>query len=635
MIDRTTVQKILDTARIEEVVGDFVTLKRRGVNYIGLCPFHNEKTPSFTVSPAKNICHCFGCGKGGTPVNFIMEHENLSYADALRFLAKKYRIEIVEKELTKEEMDKRNDRENMLAANKFALEFFENTLNDTDEGRNIGMAYFRERGFRDDTIKKFCLGYPPDSFEALGKAATKAGFSRKTLVDVGLCIENQRGGLTDRFRGRVMFPVHSISGQIVAFGGRVLKKTENTGKYVNSPESEIYHKSNELYGLYFAKNAIQRNDVCYLVEGYADVISMHQAGIENVVASSGTSLTTGQIRLIHRFTSNIIVLYDGDAAGIHASIRGIDMLLSEGMQVEVLLLPDGEDPDSFARSQDSTQFVDFINRNKTNFISFKTNLLLSEAGNDPIKRASLIGDIVDSISVIPDKIQQAIYIRECASKFSMREEVLVQEVAKRQKSKISGETHTTQNSTLEKQTIEQHNSYPVAYKEERQLLRYIIRHGLEPIEIQSNGETVQISVLDYIAGSIEADDIPLQYPIHIQMLEEALQQDGDLRSYFLNHPDVTIQNYAFSLSEDKYEKSALYETKERESERLNRLSGEVRTIMFEYRFALVKERCAELRREIETASTAGQTDRVDELLQELKEATEERKQISAVLGNRK
>lgn len=635
MIDRTTVQKILDAARIEEVVGDFVTLKRRGVNYIGLCPFHNEKTPSFTVSPAKNICHCFGCGKGGSPVNFIIEHENLSYVDALRYLAKKYRIEIVEKELTKEEMDKRNDRENMLAANKFALEFFENALNNTDEGRNIGMAYFRERGFRDDTIKKFCLGYSPDSFEALGKAATKAGFSRKTLVDVGLCIENQRGGLTDRFRGRVMFPVHSISGQIVAFGGRVLKKTENTGKYVNSPESEIYHKSNELYGLYFAKNAIQRNDVCYLVEGYADVISMHQAGIENVVASSGTSLTTGQIRLIHRFTSNIIVLYDGDAAGIHASIRGIDMLLSEGMQVEVLLLPDGEDPDSFARSQDSTQFVDFINRNKTNFISFKTNLLLSEAGNDPIKRASLIGDIVDSISVIPDKIQQAIYIRECASKFSMREEVLVQEVAKRQKSKISGETHTTQNSTLEKQTIEQHNSYPVAYKEERQLLRYIIRHGLEPIEIQSNGETVQISVLDYIAGSIEADDIPLQYPIHIQMLEEALQQDGDLRSYFLNHPDVTIQNYAFSLSEDKYEKSALYETKERESERLNRLSGEVRTIMFEYRFALVKERCTELRREIETASTAGQTDRVDELLQELKEATEERKQISAVLGNRK
>lgn len=635
MIDRTTVQKILDAAKIEEVVGDFVTLKRRGVNYIGLCPFHNEKTPSFTVSPAKNICHCFGCGKGGSPVNFIMEHENLSYVDALRYLAKKYRIEIVEKELTKEEMDKRNDRENMLAANKFALEFFENALNNTDEGRNIGMAYFRERGFRDDTIKKFCLGYSPDSFEALGKAATKAGFSHKTLVDVGLCIENQRGGLTDRFRGRVMFPVHSISGQIVAFGGRVLKKTENTGKYVNSPESEIYHKSNELYGLYFAKNAIQRNDVCYLVEGYADVISMHQAGIENVVASSGTSLTTGQIRLIHRFTSNIIVLYDGDAAGIHASIRGIDMLLSEGMQVEVLLLPDGEDPDSFARSQDSTQFVDFINRNKTNFISFKTNLLLSEAGNDPIKRASLIGDIVDSISVIPDKIQQAIYIRECASKFSMREEVLVQEVAKRQKSKISGETHTTQNSTLEKQTIEQHNSYPVAYKEERQLLRYIIRHGLEPIEIQSNGETVQISVLDYIAGSIEADDIPLQYPIHIQMLEEALQQDGDLRSYFLNHPDVTIQNYAFSLSEDKYEKSALYETKERESERLNRLSGEVRTIMFEYRFALVKERCAELRREIETASTAGQTDRVDELLQELKEATEDRKQISAVLGNRK
>lgn len=639
MIDRATVQKILDTARIEEVVGDFVALKRRGVNYIGLCPFHNEKTPSFTVSPAKNICHCFGCGKGGSPVNFIMEYEHLSYVDALRYLAKKYGIQIVEKELTQEEMEKRNDRENMLAANKFALEFFQNSLLETPEGQNVGLAYFRERGFRDDTIKKFCLGYSPESFDALCKAAQKAGLNAKCLTDVGLCFPNQRGGLTDRFHGRVMFPVHSVSGQIVAFGGRIMKKAENTGKYVNSPESEIYHKSNELYGLYFAKSAIQKCDVCYLVEGYADVISMHQAGVENVVASSGTSLTTGQIRLIHRFTSNIIVLYDGDAAGIHASIRGIDMLLEEGMNVEVLLLPDGEDPDSFARSQDSTQFIDFINRNKTNFITFKTNLLLSEAGNDPIKRASLIGDIVDSISVIPDKIQQAIYIKECANKFLMREEVLVQEVAKRQKSRLAakqtGTAVTADNTAIEGAAIGQKSAYPATYKEERQLLRYIIRHGLEPIEIQTNGETVQMAVIDYIAGSIEADEIPFQYPLHIQMLEEALQQEGDLRTYFLNHPDVTVQNYAFTLSEDKYEKSELYKTAERESEHINRLSNEVKTIMFEYRFAIIKERCTELRSDIKAATAAGDTERERELLAQLQELTEQRKQISVILGNRK
>lgn len=637
MIDHNTVQKILDAAHIEEVVGDFVSLRRRGVNLIGLCPFHNEKTPSFTVSPAKNICHCFGCGKGGGPVNFIMEHESLSYVDALRYLAKKYGIEIVEKEETAEEIARRSSRENMFALNAFALKYFSDTLHNTEEGKSIGIGYFRERGFRDDTIKKFQLGYCPDRFESVSVEALKEGFSRQTLIDTGLCTENQRGGLTDRFRGRVIFPVHTVSGQVVAFGGRVLKKTDNTAKYVNSPESEIYHKSSELYGLYFAKNAIQRADVCYLVEGYTDVISMHQAGVENVVASSGTSLTTGQIRLIHRFTSNIVVLYDGDAAGIKASIRGIDMLLEEGMNVEVVLLPDGEDPDSFSRSQDSTQFIDYINRHKTNFILFKTQLLLGEAGNDPIKKAALIGDIVESISKIQDTIKQAIYIKDCARQFDIREEVLIKEVAKRQKNHAANAPQATavqENAAVEHETTGDAKARPYTFKEERQLLRYLLRHSNDIIEINSNGEQIPITVIDYISGSIEADDIPFQYPLHIQILDEALSCTTDLRTYFLNHPDVEVQNYVFSLVEDRYEKSAMYQRQESDAEKRERLSSEVQTVMFEYRFAIIKRRCSVVKEQIEAATAVGDNEKVDELLTELQTLNQQRRQISAILGGR-
>ena len=637
MIDHNTVQKILDSARIEEVVGDFVSLRRRGVNLIGLCPFHSEKTPSFTVSPAKNICHCFGCGKGGGPVNFIMEHESLSYVDALRYLAKKYGIEIVEKEESAEDLARRSSRENMFALNAFALKYFSNTLNNTEEGKSIGIPYFRERGFRDDTIKKFQLGYCPDRFEAVSVEALKEGFSRQTLIDTGLCTENQRGGLTDRFRGRVIFPVHTVSGQVVAFGGRVLKKTENTAKYVNSPESEIYHKSNELYGLYFAKNAIQRSDVCYLVEGYTDVISMHQSGVENVVASSGTSLTTGQIRLIHRFTSNIVVLYDGDAAGIKASIRGIDMLLEEGMNVEVVLLPDGEDPDSFSRSQDSSQFIDYINRHKTNFILFKTQLLLGEAGNDPIKKAALIGDIVESISKIQDTIKQAIYIKECARQFDIREEVLIKEVAKRQKNHAVNAPQAAvvqENAAVEHETTSSAKVRPYTFKEERQLLRYLLRYSGETIEINSNGEQIPITVIDYIAGSIEADDIPFQYPLHIQILEEALNCATDLRTHFFNQPDVEVQNYVVSLVKDHYEKSAMYQKEESEKEKRERLSSEVQTVMFEYRFAIIKKRCTTIKEQIEAASATGDNEKVDTLLAELQELNEQRRQISKILGGR-
>jgi DNA primase len=430
MIDQPTIDRILDAANIVDVVSEFVTLRKRGINYVGLCPFHTDKTPSFYVSPAKNICKCFACGEGGTAVHFIMKHEQLNYFDALRYLAKKYNIEIQERELTDKEKQRKSDRESMLIVNSWAQQYFTTQLYEHVEGKTVGLRYFAERGFREDTIRKFQLGYSLDKRDALYKEATKNGYKKEFLEKTGLVIAYDNGGVNDRFRGRVIFPVHTLSGKVVAFGGRVLKKDEKTAKYVNSPESEIYHKSNELYGIYFAKQAIVKEDRCFLVEGYTDVISMHQAGIENVVASSGTALTQGQIRLIHRFTSNITVLYDGDAAGIKAALRGIDLLLEDGMNVKVVLLPDGEDPDSFARKHNASQFSEFIKQSETDFIRFKTRLLLDDAGTDPIKRSSLITDIIRTVAIIPDNIARSIYIRECSAMMEIDEQVLLNEVNK-------------------------------------------------------------------------------------------------------------------------------------------------------------------------------------------------------------
>ena len=430
MIDQPTIDRILDAANIVDVVSEFVTLRKRGINYVGLCPFHTDKTPSFYVSPAKNICKCFACGEGGTAVHFIMKHEQLNYFDALRYLAKKYNIEIHERELTDKEKQRKSDRESMLIVNSWAQQYFTTQLYEHVEGKTIGLRYFAERGFREDTIRKFQLGYSLDKRDALYKEATKNGYKKEFLEKTGLVIAYDNGGVNDRFRGRVIFPVHTLSGKVVAFGGRVLKKDEKTAKYVNSPESEIYHKSNELYGIYFAKQAIVKEDRCFLVEGYTDVISMHQAGIENVVASSGTALTQGQIRLIHRFTSNITVLYDGDAAGIKAALRGIDLLLEDGMNVKVVLLPDGEDPDSFARKHNASQFSEFIKQSETDFIRFKTRLLLDDAGTDPIKRSALITDIIRTVAIIPDNIARSIYIRECSAMMEIDEQVLLNEVNK-------------------------------------------------------------------------------------------------------------------------------------------------------------------------------------------------------------
>lgn len=432
MIDQATIDRILDAAQIVDVVSEFVTLRRRGVNYIGLCPFHNEKTPSFSVSPSKGLCKCFSCGKGGNVVHFIMEHEQLSYNEALKWLARKYNIEVKERELTEEEKQASNLRESLFVVNQFASEYFQNVLYNVEEGQRIGMTYLRSRGFRDDIIKKFQLGYSTDNRDALARTAIEKGYKPEFLEKTGLCYRKDDGTLRDRFWGRVIFPVHTLSGKVVAFGGRVLNAaTKNVQmKYVNSPESEIYHKSRELYGIYFAKQAMVRQDRCFLVEGYTDVISMHQSGIENVVASSGTALTSDQIRLIHRFTNNITVLYDGDGAGIKASIRGIDMLLEEGMNVKVCLLPDGDDPDSFARKHNATEYQAYINDHEVDFIRFKTDLLIEEAGKDPIKKANLITSIVKSISVIPDSITRNVYIRECSEMLRMEERVLVNAVGK-------------------------------------------------------------------------------------------------------------------------------------------------------------------------------------------------------------
>ena len=428
MIDKDTVNRILDAADIVDVVGDYVSLKRRGSNYVGLCPFHDEKTPSFSVSPSRQMCHCFGCGKGGSPVGFLMELEQMTYPEALRHLARKYNIEVHETEMNDEQRTAHTERESMLVLNDFACDFFEDRLHNTVDGRDIGLSYFRERGFTPATIKKFRLGYSPDNSTALYRAATAKGYSAKYLFETGLCIEDKRGGGFDRFRGRVMFPIFNVSGKVIAFGGRTLKN--DPAKYFNSPESAVYVKNRELYGLFHAKRSIIKADCCYLVEGYTDVISMHQAGIENVVASSGTSLTEGQIVQIKRFTNNVTVLYDGDSAGIKASLRGIDMLLAAGLDIKVLLLPDGEDPDSYARSHSATEFTEFIAANQTDFIEFKTNILLKDAACDPTKRAAVIGDIVRSISVIPSEIKRTVYVNECSRRLSVAEDVLLREVAR-------------------------------------------------------------------------------------------------------------------------------------------------------------------------------------------------------------
>jgi DNA primase len=647
MIDQLTVDRILQTAQITDVVGEFVSLRKRGVNMIGLCPFHDEKTPSFTVSPAKNICKCFGCGKGGSPVNFIMEHEHLSYYDALRYLAKKYHIEIVEKEVSADELNKRNERESLFVLNTFAQTYFEDVLWKKDEGKAVGLSYFKERGFRDDVIKKFGLGYSIESYDAFARVALEKGYKRDFLLKTGLCTERQDGNLVDRFRGRVIFPVHTLSGKVVAFGGRILKTEEKAAKYVNSPESEIYHKSNELYGLFFAKQSIVKNDNCFLVEGYTDVLSMYQSGIENVVSSSGTALTTGQIRLIRRFTPNITVLYDGDAAGVKASIRGIDLLLEEGMNVKVVLLPQGEDPDSFAKKQDASDFIHFIEQNQTDFIHFKSQLLLEDAGKDVVKKAKLITDIVQSIAIIPDAIMRSVYVKECAKRFEMNENVLFSEVNKKRNVLLESESKRT-NEYAEAEDIDVETATETVtnnaflnytFLQEQNLIACMLRSGANAVLVRDEAHNeYTISIFDLILNDLAVDDLDFSYPLHKQICTELIalhaSSQEEIEFYFLNHPNQQIRAYVFDLITDKHSLSKVhqkYKALESEQDKLNYF---VTKYLLDYKEKIVDYYCQELRDKIKHSQGNVSDEEMDSLMQELTRYNAIRKFISKQSGEK-
>lgn len=562
MIDRNTIERIRDAADIVDVVKEFVSLRKAGVNYKGLCPFHNEKTPSFVVSPSKGFCHCFSCGKGGDSIHFLMEIEQMSYTEAIKWLGRKYGIEVREKEMSDEERLAESVRESMFVVNEWARDYFEDQLHNTPDGVAIGMAYLRGRGLRDDIIRKFQLGYSVEQRDALAQTAIAKGYKKEFLLKTGLCFETDRHQLLDRYHGRVIFPVHSVSGKIVAFGGRILGENKNVGKYVNSPESEIYSKSRELYGLYQAKRAIVQQDRCFMVEGYMDVISMHQSGIENVVASSGTSLTEGQIRLLHRFTDNITVLYDGDAAGIHASLRGIDMLLSEGLNIKVLLLPDGDDPDSFARKHNAEDFRQYLEEHQVDFITFKTNLLLKDVGNDPIKKASLVTDIVRSISVIPEGIVRQTYAHECANLMQMNEQLILSEVSKMRRNNGSQNAQSQPAGAQDDAGNTPNDAHTALtapalgeYREERLLIQQVIRYGERPIVFPGDEKTDEnVIVAQFIAEDLSADGLALQHPLYKQILAEALEHIAEpgfkALPFFINHPNADISKLAIELGTD-------------------------------------------------------------------------------------
>ena len=683
MIDQATIDRIMDAAQIVDVVSEFVTLRRRGVNYIGLCPFHNEKTPSFSVSPSKGLCKCFSCGKGGNAVHFVMEHEQLSYYEALKWLAKKYGIEVKERELSYEEKQAQSVRESLFLVNEFANNYFQDILHNHPDGQAIGMSYFRQRGFRDDIIRKFQLGFSTEGRDALAQEAKKKGFNLDYLVKTGLCYTRDDGQLRDRFWGRVMFPVHTLSGKVVAFGGRVLKTDSKVAKYVNSPESEIYHKSRELYGMYFAKQAIVKQDKCFLVEGYTDVISMHQAGVENVVASSGTSLTSGQIRMIHRFTNNITVLYDGDMAGIKASIRGIDMLLEEGMNIKVMLLPDGDDPDSFARKHNATEFQEYIAAHEVDFIRFKTNLLMSDAANDPYKRATLITDIVKSISVIPEAIVRSEYIKECSQMLHVEERILVSEInkMKREEEEKKAKNQQRENSPTPIQggdpvhtraTIEHPDLPPIAvqdlppmgvddmlvppphiqqplthssysqplsplYPKERLIIQQLIRHGEKTIyKIEETGQEIQVAA--HIAAEFEVDGITFETPLFAQIFQEALEHLGDVgfiaERYFINHPNPEISKLAADLAEEKYQLSKYHsktQTVASEAERLNEI---VPHLLVDYKMSIIELELKEILNQLRLPEVMSNSELSLEVMTRYKQLMEVKQQMAKFLGDR-
>lgn len=629
----------MDATDIVDVVRDYVTLRKTGTYYKGLCPFHNEKTPSFTVSPSRQYCKCFSCGKGGNAVHFLMEIEHLSYPEAIKRLGKRYGIEVIEEAQSEEEREARNVREGLFVLNEWARDFFANYLRSSSDGVAVGMTYFRSRGFRDDIIKKFQLGFAPTERDALAKAALQKGYSKEALTKTGLCYASEDGKLIDRFHGRVIFPVHTVSGRVVAFGGRILSaKKGNMAKYVNSPESEIYSKSRELYGLFQSRSSIAREDCCYLVEGYTDVISMHQSGIENVVASSGTSLTTGQIHLLRRFTKNITVLYDGDSAGIKASLRGIDMLLEEGMNVKVLLLPDGEDPDSFARGRNAQQFRDYINAHQTDFIKFKTNLLLSECGDDPIKRAGLVTDIVRSISVIPSEIVRQMYARECAAAMSVSEAVIVSEIAKmRRDGNAQAQAETPQPAETAAADAPPADTPPPAEpqetlsQEERALLALIVKYGERTFE-GSEGKCLAAFVRD----ELETDGLGFASAMARAMLEEVTQHAAEpgwqSLPYFLKHPDEGISKLAGELSEEKYRLTERQQsTFVDEGSRLGEISAR---LLLDFKQGYVREQMKLVMQKIRQVNPKTDADALRALMQQYIDLSNVERQLAPLIGDR-
>lgn len=581
MIDQVTIAKIMDAAQIKDVVSEFVSLKQRGANYIGLCPFHNEKTGSFTVSPAKGIFKCFGCGEGGNAVHFIMKHEQLSYVEALKYLAKKYHIEIEERELSEAEQQQQSDRESMFALNRFAQKYFSDILKNHIDGKSIGMSYFQERGFSEAVIEKFQLGYCLNEQDAMTREALKNGYKKEFLQKTGLSYFSENGRVADSFRGRVIFPWHSLSGKVIAFGGRVLDaRTKGVSqKYKNSPESEIFKKGNELYGIFQAKNAIVREKCVYMVEGYTDVISMHQCGIENVVANSGTALDVAQIRLLHRLTPNITLLYDGDGAGIHAALRGIDMLLLEGMNVKVLLLPDGEDPDSFARNHSAEEFVEFIRTNQLDFIRFKATQLLADSKNDPLKKASAITDVLNSVSLMQNTILVSEYIKLCSDLFEKSEAILYSELnkikAKRNKDEVvkSEEIASplpTENTFLSLDT-DLSNS-------EKNILRFVLQYGNETVLLRNNnGEEVEVRIAEYILKELRCDNLKFSDTLHEIFLTELEQHLGDEgfspSTFFVTHQNPDVSLLAADLLTEKYQLSRIFSKNDVTEKTLNAMTS--------------------------------------------------------------
>lgn len=655
MIDHATIERIKDAANIVDVVSEFVSLKKVGANYKGLCPFHNEKTPSFYVSPARGICHCFSCGKSANPVSFIMEHEQMTYPEALRWLANKYHIEIHEREMSDEEKREQNDRESMFIVNKWAMDYFHDILLNDVDGRAVGMQYFRSRGFRDDIIEKFHLGFAPAERTAMARAALDKGFNEKYLLSTGLCFKRDNGELMDKYSGRVMFPWLGVNGNVRAFGGRLLdSRTKGVQqKYINSSDSEIYHKEKELYGIYQAKKAIAKEDCVYMVEGYTDVISMHQCGIENVVANSGTALSFHQIRLLHRFTSNIVLLYDGDAAGIHAAMRGIDMLLAEAMKVKVLLLPDGDDPDSFARKHTAADFKQYIEEHQTDFMEFKTDLLLKGV-RDPLKRSEAINSIVKSISLVQNQILRDTYLHDCAVRMGMNEATLINTMNKFIREGREAKTQPTVGPEppsaiqVAPPTATVASPLQQASKVEMMLTAMVIRHGHEVIYDNvedADGNLISLNVAQYLDYNLNVDGLKLSNPIFARILQEAVQHslDADFNAerFFIHHEDINISKVATDLSTDRYQLSQHtqneaqplneQEKQLRAAEHIENIRKQLEHLLNDFRMDYLEHHLKELQKQIATPGIA--TDRLQTLMTEYKEAQGLRNKLAKMLGN--